>query len=78
MNRLIRQVGFGLMVVGLIMVLVWAFEPLRLIWPWLRGLPLVIRIGVIAAAVGLVFLLGSLIAERARERESDRHLRDDL
>ena len=78
MNRLLRNVGFGLIVLGVVLTLVWTIEPLRMIWPWMRGLPLLIRIGVIAAAVGFAVLLGSLISERIRESEADKHLRDDL
>ncbi len=78
MNHLLRNVGFGLIVLGIVMVLAWAIEPLRMIWPWIRGLPLPIQIGVLAATVGLAVLLGSLISERIREREADRSLRDDL
>jgi len=78
MNRLLRQVGFGLIVLGVVLTLVWIIEPLRLLWPLIQGLPLLIRIGVVVAAVGLAILLGSLISERIRDRESDRSLRDDL
>ena len=78
MNRLLRNVGFGLIVLGVVLTLVWIVEPLRMIWPWMRGLPLLIRIGIIAGAVGFAVLLGSLISERIRESEADKHLRDDL
>lgn len=78
MNRLLRNVGFGLIVLGAGSLLVWAIEPLRMVWPWIRGLPLLIRIGVIAAAAGLSVLLGSLIAERIREREADKQLLDEF
>ena len=78
MNRLLRQIGFGLIVLGVVSILFWAIEPLQMIWPWIRGLPLLIRIGVFAAAIGLAVLLGSLIAERIREREADKRLRDEL
>jgi len=78
MNRLLRTVGFGLIVLGIVMVLVWAIEPLRMIWPWIRALPLPFRIGVLAAALGLAVLLGSLISERIREREADKELLDEM
>ena len=78
MSRLLRTVGFGLIVLGVLMLVVWAVEPLRMVWPWVRGLPPLVRAGVIAAVVGFAVLLGSLIAERIRERASDAALRDEL
>ena len=78
MNSLLRNFGFGLIVLGILLLLVWAFEPLRLFWPWIRGLPVLIRIGVIAALIGLAVLLGSLISERIQSREADRKLREEL
>ena len=76
MNRLLRRVGLGLIVLGTVLVLVWVIEPLRMLWPLIQGLPLLIRIGVLAAAIGLTVLLGSLVSERIREREDDKRLRD--
>jgi hypothetical protein len=35
MNQLLRNLGFGLMVGGVVMVLIWAIKPLRMVWPWL-------------------------------------------
>ena len=78
MNRLLRQIGFGLIVLGVVSIFFWAIEPLQMIWPWIRGLPLLIRIGVFAAVIGFAVLLGSLIAERIRESEADKSLRDEL
>jgi hypothetical protein len=78
MNQFLRNAGFGLIILGILLILFWAIEPLRLIWPWLRGLPFLIRIGVIAAAFGLAILLGSLISERIRDREADKSLRDEF
>ena len=77
MNRLLRNVGFGLIILGIVLVLVWAIEPLRMVWPWIRGLPLPIRVGVIAAAIGISALFGSLVSERIRDREADKQLRDE-
>jgi hypothetical protein len=77
MISLLRNVGIGLIVLGTVLLLFWAVEPLRMVWPWIRGLPLPIRIGVIAAAIGLAILLGSLISERIRDREADKELRDE-
>lgn len=78
MNRLFRTAGFGLIILGAVLILAWAIEPMRMIWPWLRGLPLPIRIGVVAAVLGLAMLLGSLISERIREREKDKELLDEF
>jgi hypothetical protein len=78
MNRLFRNVGIGLILMGAVLVLVWAIEPLRLIWPWIRGLPLPVQIGVTAGILGVAVLLGSLISERIRNREADQKLRNDF
>jgi len=78
MNRLLRNLGFGLMVGGAGMILIWAIKPLRIIWPWLLQLPLILRIGVVAGALGLAVLLGSVLAERLRDREGDVDLRDEF
>ncbi|MDH3733882.1 MAG: hypothetical protein OEU54_10130 [Gemmatimonadota bacterium] len=78
MIPLLRNAGFGLIILGLVLVLIWVIAPLRAVWPWLMMLPLIMRIGVIAAALGLAVLLGSLITERVREREADKSLLDDF
>ena len=77
MTRLLRIIGFLLIGSGALVLLVWAIRPLRAIWPWLIGLPLAIQIGFGAAALGLVVVMGSLIAERIEEREADRRLLED-
>ena len=77
MIRLIRIVGFLLILAGAVVVLTWLIHPLRQIWPWLAQLPLPIRIGLGAAGAGFVMLLGSLIWERIEEREHDKSLLDD-
>jgi ABC-type transport system involved in cytochrome c biogenesis permease subunit len=78
MNQLIRNVGFGLIIVGILLVLAWAIEPVRMFWPWIRGLPLPLQIGFGAAVLGMAVLLSSLISERIRDREKDRELRDEF
>ena len=77
MTRLLRITGFLLIGSGVLVLLVWAIRPLRFIWPALLALPLAIQIGIGAAALGLIVLMASLIAERIGEREADRQLRDD-
>ena len=77
MTRLLRITGFLLIGSGALILLVWAIRPLRFIWPALLALPPAIQIGIGAAALGLVVLMASLIAERIGEREADRQLLDD-
>lgn len=76
MIRLIRIVGFLLIIAGAVVMLTWLIEPLRAIWPWLLKLPLPIRIGVAVAAGGFLLLLGSLVWERLEDRTQERDLRD--
>ncbi len=76
--RLLRSIGFGLIALGVVLILAWLIEPLRVVWPWLMQLALPFRIGVLAAALGLAVIMTSLISERIRERESDKHLLDDF
>jgi hypothetical protein len=78
MNQLIRNVGFGLIIVGVLLLLAWAIEPVRMVWPWIRGLPLPLQIGIGAAVLGVTVLLVSMISERIRDREKDRELLDDF
>ena len=77
MTRLLRITGFLLIAAGALVILVWAIHPLRAIWPWLIALPPAIQIGIGVAALGLIVLMASLIAERIGEREADRALRED-
>ena len=77
MTRLLRITGFLLIGGGALVLLVWAIRPLRVVWQVLLELPLAIQIGMGAAALGLVVLMGSLIAERIGEREADRKLLED-
>ena len=72
-----RRLGFALMIVGALLLLGWAIRPVEMIWPWIRGLPLPLRIGVGAAVVGLLVLLVSLVMERLKERDHDRSLREE-
>ncbi|NIM49988.1 MAG: hypothetical protein GTN78_22430 [Gemmatimonadales bacterium] len=78
MIRLIRIVGFLFIAAGAVLLVAWLIEPLRFLWPWLRSLPWPVQAGMVAAAVGLLLLMGSLIWERLEEREHDQQLRDDL
>ena len=77
MIRLLRILGFLMIVVGAIVLLTWLIKPLRTVWPWLMALPLPIKIGIGVAAAGFLLLLGTLIWERFAEREHDRSLLDE-
>jgi hypothetical protein len=66
------------MVGGVVMVLIWAIKPLRILWPWLLQLPLVLRVGLVAGILGLAVLIGSLISERIRDREHEEYLKDEF
>ena len=66
MTRLLRITGFLLIGGGALVLLVWAIRPLRVVWSALLALPPAIQIGMGAAGLGLVVLMGSLIAERSR------------
>ncbi|MCY3545805.1 MAG: hypothetical protein OXH51_10340 [Gemmatimonadetes bacterium] len=74
MIRLLRITGFLLIGTGALVLLVWAIRPLRFIWPALLALPPAILIGIAVAGLGMVVLMGSLIAERIGDREADRRL----
>ncbi len=74
MTRLLRITGFLLIGSGALVLLVWAIRPLRFIWPALLALPPAILIGIAVAGLGMVVLMGSLIAERIGDREADRRL----
>ena len=78
MIRLIRIVGFLLIASGAVMLLTWAIEPLRFLWPWIRALPLPIQFGMAAAALGLLLLLGTVIWERLEDRSQDSDLLDEF
>ena len=77
MIRLLRVVGFLMIGIGALLLLAWAIEPLRAVWPWFRALPAPIQIGLGAAAAGLLLLLATVIWERLEDREGDRDLVDE-
>jgi hypothetical protein len=77
MIRLVRIVGYLSIAAGAIVLLTWLIEPLRSLWPFLLALPLPVKIGLGAAAVGVVLILGSMIWERMERREEDHSLLDD-
>ena len=77
MIRLLRVVGFLMIGAGGLLLLVWAIEPLRFLWPWFRNLPVPIQIGLAAATAGLLLLLATVIWERLEDRDGDRDLLDE-
>jgi hypothetical protein len=77
MIRLIRILGFLLIAAGALVLLTWLVEPLRHLWTVLLTLPWPIKLGLGAAAAGLLLIMGSLIWERLESREADRALLDD-
>lgn len=77
MTRVLRITGFLLIGAGAVVLLFWAIRPLRAIWPAIMALPLPVQIGIGAAALGVIVLMGSLIAERIGDREADRKLLED-
>ena len=76
----LRVAGILLAAAGVVICLVWALteaiEPLRAVWPWLRGLPWPLQVGLGLAAAGFSVLLGSLIWERLEDRKQDKDLLD--
>ena len=77
MIRLIRILGFLLIAGGAISAATWLIKPLRFLWPWLQQLPLAIQIGIGAAIVGFLMLVGSLIWERFEDHDQEKHLIDE-
>lgn len=78
MIRLVRTTGMLMFAAGVLLLLTWLIEPLRLLWPWFQGLPLPVQLGTGAAALGLLIVLASLIHERMEDRAGDRELLDDF
>lgn len=77
MIRLIRIIGFMFIVAGAISVATWVIKPLRFLWPWLRQLPLAIQVGLAAAVLGLLLLVGSMIWERWEDHRKEKELIDE-
>ena len=77
MIRLLRVIGTLLIIAGALVLASYLIEPLRELWPWFLELPAPIRYGLIAAAIGFVILLGTVIWERYEDLEKERDLQDD-
>ena len=77
MTRLVRIIGFLLIVAGAVVGLSWIIKPLRAVWPWLEQLPLAIQVGVGVAGLGLVLVFASMLWERYEDRGEDRRLKEE-
>ena len=79
MIKLLRIVGFLLIVAGLALAASWFIEPLRQVWPLLLDLPLPIRIGLVVAGIGLLVVFATVVHDRltADQRSLDENLGGD-
>ncbi len=81
MTRLVRIIGFLLILIGALVLASYLIEPLQQAWPQLwsafRDFPIPIQIGLTIAAFGFVLLFGSVIWERLEDREHDHDLLND-
>ncbi len=79
MIRLLRIVGFLLIIAGLLLAASWFIEPLRELWPLLLDLPLPIRIGMIVAGIGLLVVFATVVHDSltADKRSLDENLGGD-
>ncbi len=77
MTKLARLFGFLLLWSGAILLLFWFVKPLRAIGPFFLQLPLLLQIGLAAAAIGFILLLGTVIWERIQSRKTDKELQDE-
>jgi len=64
MIRLLRIVGFLLIIAGTLLAGSWFIEPLRQLWPMLIELPLPIRIGLIVSGIGLLVVFATVVHDR--------------
>ncbi len=77
MIQQIRQLGFALIGLGILIFISYLIPPLRALWPLFRQLPVVIQIGLGAALLGIGLLLVSVIVERIEDRPHDESLKDE-
>ncbi|MDX1740805.1 MAG: hypothetical protein R3178_05900 [Rhodothermales bacterium] len=73
MARHLRLIGIAMMGLGALMLVGYFVTPVRLAWAWFRTAPVPVQIGVGIAAIGLIILMVSLVAEKWRDdrREGD-------
>lgn len=72
----VRRIGFGMIVLGAIVIILYVIPSLRWAWLWFKTLPGPIRFGLGVSAVGLVILFLNIVRERWTDRRADRALRD--
>ncbi|MDX1568842.1 MAG: hypothetical protein R3200_00030 [Xanthomonadales bacterium] len=77
MIRLLRIIGFLFIGLGALILLSWAFEPARQLWPLVLALPLPVKLGLVIAVIGFMVLMGSLIWERTESSRTEGNLLDD-
>ncbi len=76
MIRVLRIIGFLLIVVGLLLAGSWFIEPLRHLWPLLLDLPMPIRVGLVVAGIGLLVVFATVVNDRMTADSSS--LREEL
>ena len=76
MIRVLRILGFLLIVVGTLLAASWFIEPLRQIWPMLVELPLPIRLGLIVSGIGLLVVFATIVHDRLTSDPAS--IREDL
>ena len=76
--KLARLFGFLLLWSGALLLLFWFIKPLRaIIGALFLQLPLLLKIGLVIAAIGFILLLGTVIWERIESRKTDKELQDE-
>lgn len=74
MAKQLRLVGIVMIGVGALVIATYVIRPLRVVWEAYCAMPLPVQIGVAAAALGLVVLMVSLVAEKRRDDRSEGDL----
>ncbi len=59
-----RPPGSLILLARALVLLGWLIRPLHAVWPWLLRRPWPVKLGLAAAAAGLLLILGSLLWER--------------
>lgn len=75
--KLARLFGFLLLWIGTLLLLFWFIKPLRAIGTLFLQLPILLQIGLVIVAIGLILLLGTVIWERIESRKADKELQDE-
>ncbi len=67
-----------MIIAGALVLASYLITPLREFWPWFRKLDLPIQLGLGAAAIGFLILLGTVIWERLEEHGKEKDYDDNL